>query len=313
MTPERSSYPVSAKCSVSEKPALQRACREPHLKKRLVFSENIFFTKRILSETGADTVCESSLCPNLNECFSGRHATFMILGTSCTRSCGFCAVAKRSPGPVDPQEPGKIAAAAERLGLKYVILTSVTRDDLDDGGAGQFAKAVSVIKRSMKDVAVEVLVPDFNGSRQSIEAVLGSGPDVFGHNIETVRRMYPAVRRGADYDRSLGLLRIAKASGPGAVTKSGIMLGLGESREEVLGAIEDIRSTGCDMLTIGQYMRPARDNVAVSKFYDPADFAGFKDIAIGLGFKSVSAGPFVRSSYFAEEDYIRLGLKRGTR
>jgi len=292
---------------------LQTACHKPHLKKRLVFSDDLFRTKRILSESGADTVCESSLCPNLNECFSRRHATFMILGRSCTRSCGFCSVAKKSPGPVDPGESEKILAAVEGLDLKYVIITSVTRDDLADGGAGQFAKTVCTIKRRLKDAIVEVLVPDFNGIRQSVETVLGSGPDVFGHNIETAKRLYPAVRRGADYDRSLGLLRIAKSSGPGRITKSGIILGLGESREEVLNTIEDIRSTGCDMLTIGQYMRPAMDNIAVSKFYELSSFAEFKDIAIGLGFKSVSAGPFVRSSYFAEEDYIRLSLKGETR
>jgi len=260
-----------------------------------------------LAELGLGTVCESALCPNLNECFSRKHAAFLILGDACTRACGFCSVRKSAPQPPDPSEPLKVSEAVKRLGLDYAVITSVTRDDLPDGGANQFVKTIGAIRLFSPTVKIEVLVPDFGGEIRSIEAVLDAGPDVFGHNIETVRRLYPIARPEADYARSLELLKFVKALAPRQVTKAGIMLGLGEAEEEVIDTFKDIRRTGCDILTIGQYLRPRAGNLPVRKFYAPEEFERYRRIGEKeLGFRYAASGPFVRSSYQAEEIFEEI-------
>ncbi len=262
--------------------------------------------KRILSESSIETVCESSLCPNLNECFSQKRATFLILGGTCTRRCGFCSVKKGNPDVVDYNEPARISAIVKKLDLKYVVITSVTRDDLSDGGASHFAKVIESVKSSAGGIKVEVLVPDFRGLEDSIAEVVRTGPDVFGHNIETVKRLYSVARDGSCYDRSLKVLKDAKIINSRQLTKSGMMLGLGEKKEEVIASMEDLRKVACDLLTIGQYLKPRKDNLDVKRFIPPEEFEMYKDIAERLGFKYVSAGPFVRSSYFAEELYEKI-------
>ncbi|MFA4981413.1 MAG: lipoyl synthase [Candidatus Omnitrophota bacterium] len=277
--------------------------RPSWLKKRLVLSDNVKQMKSILS--GVDTVCESSLCPNLNECYSRMFATFLILGANCTRACSFCSVDNNVPKAVDPKEPKKIVSIVKKIGLKYVVITSVTRDDLPDGGASQFARVVRSLKRYRQDIKVEVLVPDFNGNKKSLEKVFDAGPDIFGHNTETVKRLYPLVRRGADYTRSLDVLRAARDFPGRHLVKSALMLGLGETDDETIAAMTDIRKAGCDILTIGQYLRPRMANMPVSRYLKLPEFEKFKQIGRGLGFKYVSSGPFVRSSYFAEEAYFK--------
>ena len=273
------------------------------LKKRITVNEAFFETKKALADFWVNTVCEDSLCPNLNECFSKKFATFMILGKSCTRACGFCSVAKGRTEQVDMEETGRIADCVKRLGLKYVIVTSVTRDDLEGGGAGQFIRAVGSIKRVSKNIVIELLIPDFGGEEETIGAIAMSGADIIGHNIETIKRLYPAVRSGADYERSLRVLETIKYFNPGQLTKSAILLGLGETEGEVVLTMKDIRSAGCDILTIGQYLRPGRDNIPVKRFVTPEEFERYKVIGGRIGFKNVNSGPFVRSSYCAEENY----------
>lgn len=277
------------------------------LKKRLTVNQDLFETKEILLALKVNTVCESSLCPNLNECFSRRFATFLILGNACTRSCGFCSVSKDAPKAVDPDEPARISEAVKRLGLKYAVITSVTRDDLADGGAGQFVKVVEQIKNFSSSIKIEVLIPDFKGEGYLAERVVRAGPDIVGHNIETVKRLYPNVRPGADYKRSLALLRIIRSWDAGKIIKSGIMLGLGETEDEVIGALDDIRSTGCDIVTIGQYLRPGQENLPVKRFVAPQEFMRYKYIGEEIGFKYVASGPFVRSSYFADRYCAAVG------
>ena len=290
---------------------LEKCAFPPWIRKDLITSENIITVKRVLAHNKAGTVCESGLCPNLNECFSMRRMTFLILGKSCTRSCGFCSVDKSAAESPDPGESGRILEVVKKLELEYVVITSVTRDDLEDGGAGQFADAVSAIKGFSKGIKVEILVPDFNGNAAAVEKALNARPDIFGHNIETIKRLYPYARPGSDYERSLGVLRLAKDKDPYCITKSGLMLGLGEEGPEVIGALEDIRAVGCDMLTIGQYLRPRPGNLPVARFIEPGEFVRYKEEAEDLGFKHVEAGPFVRSSYFAEEGYRKI-RPRGT-
>jgi len=274
------------------------------LKKRLIANEGVFETKRALEKAQIATVCESSLCPNTNECFSNKRATFLILGKSCTRSCGFCSVEKaKPPEKVDAGEAEKISDVVERLNLKYVIITSVTRDDLDDGGASQFVNVINRVRILKRDINIEVLIPDFEGRPGPLKKIVSRRPDVLGHNIETVKRLYPIARRGSDYSRSLELLRLAKTLDKKLLTKSGIMLGLGEREEEIVDTIRDIRNTGSDILTIGQYLRPGPKNLLVKKFYRPEEFEHFKKTALDIGFRHVASGPFVRSSYFGEEIY----------
>jgi lipoic acid synthetase len=245
------------------------------------------------------TVCQAAHCPNIAECFGLGTATFLILGDSCTRGCRFCAVKRGQPAPPDVDEPAKLAEAAARLGLHHVVVTSVTRDDLPDGGAGQFASVVRAVRRRLPKAAVEVLVPDFCGSRAALEAVLAAEPDVLNHNLETVPRLYSQVRLGGSYRRSLGVLAWAKARAPTMITKSGLILGLGERVSEVMRVLYDLRRARCDLLTLGQYLQPADDSVPVERYVSPAEFARYKEKARALGFRGVEASPLVRSSYRA--------------
>ncbi len=245
------------------------------------------------------TVCESAHCPNLGECFSHGTATFMILGTRCTRRCRFCAVVKGAPEPVDPEEPGRVAQAAQTLGLEYVVVTSVTRDDLADGGSVQFARTIECIHEELPDAKVEVLVPDFRGSVSALRRVCEAHPDMFNHNIETVARLYPRVRPQAQYQRSLAVLEYA--AGQGMQVKSGLMLGLGETLSELEETFTDLKRAGCDYLTIGQYLAPSKEYVPVARYVSPHEFESLAATARSMGFRGVVAGPLVRSSYRAEE------------
>jgi lipoic acid synthetase len=250
---------------------------------------------------GLSTVCEEARCPNRGECFLKPTATFMILGDRCTRNCGFCSVMSGTPLPVSEDEPQRVSAASLEMGLKYVVITSVTRDDLNDGGAGHFAKTITALKNEIPGIKVEVLTPDFNGRVDSLKAVLEAGPDVFNHNIETVPRLYPLVRPQADYKRSLKLLYDAKRFYPDIKTKSGIMLGLGEQRDEVMDSLMDLRAMGCDFLTIGQYLRPGKENLPVREYVHPGEFKRLENVALRMGFKYAASSPLVRSSMNAEE------------
>jgi lipoyl synthase len=260
-------------------------------------------TKRLLRSRGLTTVCEEARCPNIGECFSKPTAAFMILGPKCTRHCGFCSVESSSPQPTDPEEPDKVAEAAGVMGLRYVVITSVTRDDLPDGGAGHFAETITSIRRRLPYTKIEVLTPDFQGRLNDLKTVLNAIPDVFNHNIETIPRLYPVVRSLADYQRSLSLLENAKRLAPEINTKSGLMLGLGEEMEEVVDVLRDLRDSGCDLITIGQYLRPTRSNLAVVEYIKPDTFETLRLTALSMGFKYVASRPLVRSSMNAEEMY----------
>ncbi len=252
-----------------------------------------------LAGAGLNTVCESAQCPNRQECFHRGTATFMILGKICTRRCRFCAVESGAPRPPDPDEPRRVAETAARLGLRHVVVTSVTRDDLPDGGAGAFAAVVSWI-RFRPGITVETLTPDFQGQAAALAAVLEAGPDVFNHNLETVERLQPAIRPQADYRRSLAVLRAAGRHRPRPVVKSGLMVGLGETDSELFRALADLRAAGCDALTLGQYLAPSREHLPVDRFVPPERFAEYREKALILGFTAVAAGPLARSSYRAE-------------
>lgn len=258
-------------------------------------------TGRLLASLNLPTVCESARCPNRGECFSRHVATFMILGDTCTRGCSFCAVERGHPGPLDEDEPDRLAQAASELGLRHVVITSVTRDDLADGGAAHYARVTQVLRNRCVTVRVELLVPDFQGSSDALAIVLAARPDILAHNVETVPRLYSQVRSGADYRRSLGLLRRCKESFPGIITKSGIMLGLGERSEEVTAVLSDLRDADCDMLTIGQYLAPSMHHSPVARYVLPEEFARWHQEALAIGFRSVASGPLVRSSYKAFE------------
>jgi lipoic acid synthetase len=257
--------------------------------------------ERLLRSLSLHTVCESARCPNLGECFRRGTATFLILGDTCTRSCRFCAVKKGVPLPPDPEEPRRVAEAARTLNLRHVVVTSVTRDDLPDGGAEHFAKTIQAIRECLPQATVEVLVPDFQGSAEALEVVLAACPDVLNHNVETVPRLYPLVRPQADYARSLELLRRTKVRYPGILVKSGLMVGLGETQKEVEAVLWDLKEVGCDVVTIGQYLRPTAWHLPVAAYVPPEVFAYYREYALRLGFRGVASGPFVRSSYRAEE------------
>jgi len=253
--------------------------------------------------SGVHTVCDSSHCPNLGDCWSRGHATFMLLGRRCTRRCAFCAVEHGAPEPVDRDEPARVARAVARLGLRHAVLTSVARDDLPDQGSGQFAAAVRELRRQ-SGARVELLIPDMGGDRDLLAMVAGSRPEVLGHNLETVRRLQPAVRdQRAGYERSLGVLQVIKEEEPAVVTKSSLMVGLGESREEVREAMADLREVGVDLLAIGQYLRPGGGRLAVARYLRPEEFEEIKDEALAMGFLHVASGPLVRSSYRAGEAF----------
>lgn len=255
----------------------------------------------LLTDLDLHTVCQSAKCPNRHECWNNGTATMMILGDTCTRRCRFCAVVKGSPVGVDVDEPDRVAAAAKEMGLRYVVLTSVTRDDLPDGGAGIFAESIRAVQREIPGAGVEVLVPDFKGSQESLRSVLEAGPHVFAHNLETVRRLQPVVRPQASYERSLSVLRFAADFRPHVVVKSGLMLGMGESDEEVLQALDDLVKTGCELLTLGQYLAPSAEHHPVARFITPDEFEDVAARARLIGFKGVASAPRVRSSYKAAE------------
>ncbi|MCL5734233.1 MAG: lipoyl synthase [Actinobacteria bacterium] len=256
---------------------------------------------KVLAEFELHTVCQSALCPNLGECFARKTATFMIMGDICTRKCRFCAVEKGAPKPLEPSEPLRVAEAAASLGLEHVVITSVTRDDLPDGGAMHFAQTITAIRALDRTRAVEVLVPDFGGSREAIEVVVRAEPDIVNHNLETVPRLYAKVRPTADYRRSLWILAFVKELSSDTSTKSGMMLGLGETEEEVLSVMKDLRDVGCDFLTLGQYLSPSEDHLPVARFIPPGEFQEIAAEGRGMGFRGIEAGPFVRSSYRAGE------------
>jgi lipoyl synthase len=257
-------------------------------------------TSEILSGFDLNTVCVSANCPNRGECFSKSEATFMILGSVCSRSCRFCSVKKGIPLPIDDNEPDRIVQAIKKMNLKFVVITSVTRDDLDDAGAAHFAKTVKTLRQNFgKKIGIELLIPDLNGNRDALKIILNEDIDVLNHNVETVERLYSSVRSQADYKRSLFLIRDVKKIKTGIFTKSGLMLGLGEKEEEVKDAISDIRKMDCDFLTLGQYLKPDRLAIEISEFVAPEKFEEYKEFALKLGFKNVASGPFVRSSYNA--------------
>jgi len=258
-------------------------------------------TASLLGDGRLQTVCSESRCPNQHECWESGTATFLVLGTVCTRHCGFCSVSHGRPAEPDPDEPSRLARAAEGMGLKHVVITSVTRDDLPDRGAGHFAACIGRLRARLPGVTVEVLTPDFGGSEKSIRAVIGADPDVFAHNLETVERITPGIRSGASYRRSLAVLSAVRAMGAGILTKSGLMLGLGESDSEVEETLRDLKRTAVDMVTLGQYLRPAAGNMSVARYVPPEEFDRWRDKAMEIGFRHVAAAPFVRSSYRAME------------
>lgn len=262
-------------------------------------------TRRILKNYRVNTVCENARCPNIGECYYRFTATFMILGTKCTRNCSFCSVESSLPEPLDPEEPYRVALAAKEMGLKYVVITSVTRDDLPDSGAEQFAHTVYAVKHINK-AKVEVLTPDFKGNRDAIAIVINSKPDVFGHNVETIPRLYNLVRPGADYNRSINILRYVKEISPHTNIKSGLMLGLGETLKEVIDVLKELNEAGCDFVTIGQYLRPSKKNLPVAEYIHPDVFERLRLIAMEMGFKYVASSPLVRSSLNAEEIFLAV-------
>lgn len=287
-------------------PALEAPSEAPlrlpeWVKRTVLNTEENRGTRKILKEQGLNTICESGRCPNKGECWSKGTATYLLMGPLCTRTCKFCSVNKGLPDALDPSEPIRVAEASKQMGLRHVVLTSVNRDDLLDQGAAHFAATIRALKEAIPGVAVEVLTPDFQGRRDCIEIVLQAEPVVFNHNIETVPRLYRKVRPGSKYVRSLEVLKAAKEICDYIPTKSGIMLGLGETEEEILGVMRDMREHEIDIMTMGQYLRPTRDQLPVLKYYTPEEFDRLGDIALSMGFKTVHSGPLVRSSYHAEE------------
>lgn len=268
-------------------------------------------TRRALADLGLHTVCEEAACPNIAECWAASHATFMILGDVCTRACAFCNVATGNPkGALNPHEPGNVAEATARLGLKHVVVTSVDRDDLADGGAGHFARTIAAIRTAAPQTTIEILTPDFRDKPGALETAIAAGPDVFNHNLETVPRLYRAIRPGARYEGSLKLLAGAKAISPAIFTKSGIMVGLGEEKAEVLQVMDDLRAANVDFLTIGQYLQPTPKHAAVARFVEPAEFDYYRAIGLDKGFLLVAASPLTRSSYHADRDFRALQTAR---
>ena len=273
------------------------------LRRRLPSGPDFEKLNHMIQKGRLNTVCQEAKCPNMWECFSHKTATFLILGNQCTRNCRFCAVAHGPADPLDPEEPMRVAQAVLRMNLKYVVVTSVTRDDLPDGGATHFAETIRQIKLMIPGSQVEVLIPDFKGSAEALSTVLDAGPDVLNHNIETVARLYKTVRPGAVYERSLALIQRVADSGKNIPPKSGLMLGLGENDPEIRQTLQELHQAGCRFLTLGQYLQPSRNHLPVIRFIDPEEFLGWKKIAEEIGFERVASGPFVRSSYHAKDLY----------
>jgi lipoyl synthase len=279
--------------------------KPPWLKVRLVSGPNYEDLKGIMRGRSLHTVCEEAMCPNIRECWEEREATFLILGSKCTRRCGFCDVMTAKPDPVDEDEPARIAEAVREMGLRYVVLTGVARDDLEDGGARIWASAIRVVREAVEGIGVEVLPSDFKGGERDIGTVLDAAPDVFAHNLETVRRLHDRIRPAFGYDRSLDVLRFAKRRPAGQVTKSNLILGMGELPEEIPSAIEDLRDAGIDILTIGQYLQPTTYHLPVDRWVHPDEFAEWKGLGESIGIAHVEAGPLVRSSYHAGKQLKR--------
>ena len=289
--------PASAAVST---PNLKRRRRHPDwIKARVPAGETYFITQAIVRQHQLHTVCEEARCPNIGECWGHRTATFMVMGNRCTRNCAFCAVTHGLGDQPDPEEPRRVAHAVKALGLRHVVVTSVSRDDLPDGGARHFAATACAIKTEAPECRVEVLVPDFRGSETAVDTVAEAPIEIFNHNVETVARLYGDVRGTARYERSLAVLGRAKQRRSGLLTKSGLMLGLGEERGEMERAFADLRAVGCDILTLGQYLQPSRDQLPVARYVLPEEFGDLRDLALRLGFSHVEAGPLVRSSYHA--------------
>ncbi len=276
------------------------------LRKTLPIGAPYESVSRLLTTGGVHTVCREARCPNQWECFARKTATFLILGPRCTRNCAFCAVEPGAPLPPDPAEPERVARTAHRLGLRYVVITSVTRDDLSDGGASAFARTIEALKKAIPRIRVEVLVPDFGGNVEALEVVLRARPDVLNHNIETVPRLYPEVRSRASYERSIRLLCQTRKLAPPVWIKSGLMLGLGETEREVEQVLHDLFDAGCRILTLGQYLRPSPRHFPVHRYVPPEEFEEWRRKALSMGFRHVASGPFVRSSYKAEELFRNL-------
>ncbi len=267
-------------------------------------------TRKLMRNKGLHTVCEEAACPNIGECWSNKHATVMILGDICTRACAFCNVATGKPGSVDAMEPENLAASVAEMGMKHLVITSVDRDDLADGGADQFVQCIQRIRETSPETTIEILVPDFRDKPGALEAVIAACPDVFNHNLETVPRLYPSIRPGARYEHSLGILARAKELSPGIFTKSGIMVGLGEITDEVLAVMDDLRQSDVDFLTIGQYLAPTRRHTAVERFVTPDEFDALKRAGGDRGFALIAASPLTRSSYHADADFEALVKSR---
>jgi len=285
--------------------------RPPWLKVQATWGEEYRRVKSLLAESNLHTVCEEANCPNLCHCFEKGTATFLILGDICTRGCAFCDVKRGAPLPADEDEPKRVAEAVRELKLRYAVITSVTRDDLDDGGASIFARTIREIRSSIPDCRVEVLIPDFGGSLEPLREVLDAKPDVLNHNLETVERLYPKVRKGADYKKSLELIQNVRKIDGSMLSKSGMMLGLGEKREEIIELMRDLRNVDCNLLTIGQYLSPSKDHLPIRKFYHPEEFAELKSMGENMGFAHVESGPLVRSSYHAKDqvECLKQSLK----
>jgi lipoic acid synthetase len=279
---------------------MEEVRRLPHwLKVRAPGGPGYLRVRGLLRRAGLHTVCEEAACPNIGECFEAGTATFLILGDVCTRACRFCAIAGGRPRPVDREEPLRVAETVRLLGLRHAVVTSVTRDDLPDGGAVQFAETITAVRRLSPATGIEVLIPDLQGKWSDLDTMMAAGPDVLNHNLETVSRLYRSVRPQAVYQRSLEVLRRAKAASPETTTKSGLMVGLGEEPEELRATMADLRSVGCDIITLGQYLRPSVKHLAVARFYPPAEFEELARAARAMGFRHVEAAPLVRSSYRA--------------
>jgi lipoic acid synthetase len=300
---QRSSHAASA--STDRKP--------PWIRVRTVQSPEYLETRDLMRRLGLATVCEEAACPNIGECWSKRHATVMILGAVCTRACAFCNVATGRPDAVDRGEPARVAEAVAELGLRHVVVTSVDRDDLPDGGAEHFVACIASIRERAPDTTIEILTPDFRHKPGAVEAVAEARPDVYNHNVETVPRLYRRIRPGASYRDSLALLARVKELTPPVFTKSGLMLGLGETRDEVLALLDDLRASDVDFVTIGQYLRPTLRHAEVARYVEPAEFDAYADEARARGFLTVSSSPFTRSSYHADEDFERLRRARAER
>ena len=296
---------------LSSAPRPERQRKPDWIRVKAPVSKGYHQTRQLMRDLSLNTVCEEAACPNIGECWTKKHATVMILGDVCTRACAFCNVKTGMPRMVDPLEPEHVATAAAKLGLEHIVVTSVDRDDLPDGGAGQFVKVIQALRRETPNTTIEILTPDFRGKmRAAVEAICEAGPDVYNHNLETVPRLYPTIRPGARYYASLRLLEEVKAHDPAIFTKSGIMLGLGEARLEVHQVMDDMRSADVDFLTMGQYLQPTPKHAKVEEFVSPQVFDAYGSIARAKGFLQVASSPLTRSSYHAGDDFSEMKARR---